>query len=164
MHRAEMVEVLVRHLPSSCSIHTSKRLVKYTDSGTSYTLLFADGTKATADVVIGADGIKSKIRAAMYDYTHQQECKKKANVRREECERCRKATPKWTGTIAYRYLIPAEKLRQINPNHKALEIVAPMSVSLSVIVSCKEEKRLFPSIQARRRFVISLIISSKRRN
>ena len=155
MHRAEMVEVLVRHLPSSCSIHTSKRLVKYTDSGTSYTLLFADGTKATADVIIGADGIKSKIRAAMYDYTHQQECKKKANVRREECERCRKATPKWTGTIAYRYLIPAEKLREIAPRHHALECVSPLSVSVDAFLSLSHANIGFPcSIQARRRFVV----------
>ncbi|KAI1794422.1 hypothetical protein LXA43DRAFT_1059245 [Ganoderma leucocontextum] len=129
MHRAEMVDVLVQNLPSSCSIHTSKRLVKYTDSGISYTLHFADGSKATADVIVGADGIKSKTRAAMYDYAHQRECAKKANVRREECERCRKAMPKWTGTIAYRYLVPAEKLREINPKHHALEIVAPMSYS-----------------------------------
>ncbi len=135
MHRAEMVEVLVRNLPASCSVHTSKRLVKYTDSGISYTLHFADGTKATADVIVGADGIKSKTRAAMYDYAHQQECTKKATAGKEECERCKKATPKWTGTIAYRYLIPAEKLREINPNHKALEIVAPMSVSASIVMS-----------------------------
>ncbi|KAM5530281.1 hypothetical protein V8D89_016060 [Ganoderma adspersum] len=135
MHRAEMVEVLMRNLPSSCSIHTSKRLVKYTDSGIAYTLHFADGTKATADVIVGADGIKSKTRAAMYDYAHQAKCIKKANVRREECERCRKATPKWTGTIAYRYLIPADKLREINPNHKALEIVAPMSHVITYPIS-----------------------------
>ena len=140
MHRAEMVDVLVRNLPASCTVHTSKRLVKYTDSGMSYTLHFADGTKATADVIIGADGIKSKTRAAMYDYAHQRECAKKTSARREECERCGKATPKWTGTIAYRYLIPAEKLREIAPRHHALECVSPLSVSddpLFVDVSCE---------------------------
>ncbi|TBU59381.1 hypothetical protein BD310DRAFT_1010505 [Dichomitus squalens] len=132
MHRAEMVDILVRNIPASCAVHTSKRLVKYTDSGTSYTLHFADGTKATADVIVGADGIKSKTRAAMYDYAHQRECAKKGIVKKEECERCKKAVPKWTGTIAYRYLIPSESLREIEPKHHALECVLIMLACMNI--------------------------------
>ena len=128
-----MVDVLVRHLPKTCSIHTSKRLVTYTEalnaqSGTVYTLHFADGSTAEADVLIGADGIKSKTRAAMYDLAHQRECSQ--DVRREECARCRHATPLWTGTVAYRYLIPAERMRQVNPMHTALQIKSPLNVRL----------------------------------
>ena len=53
MHRAEMVDVLLRHLPQSCAIHTSKRLLTYTEDKdrNTYVLHFADGTTATADVV-----------------------------------------------------------------------------------------------------------------
>ena len=77
MHRADMVDVFVRHLPASCTIHTSKRLIKYTEPrhpGGAYVLHFADGSVAEADVIIGADGIKSKTRASMYEYAHAREC------------------------------------------------------------------------------------------
>ncbi|KAI0666040.1 hypothetical protein C8Q78DRAFT_995036 [Trametes maxima] len=131
MHRADMVDVLVKNLPASCSIHTCKRLVKYTATSRGgspvYTLHFADGTSAEADVIIGADGIKSKTRASMYEYAHQRDCPQ--NTTREECERCLKATPKWTGTVGYRYLIPSEKMREVNPEHHALKIKSPMSYS-----------------------------------
>ncbi|KAI0773492.1 hypothetical protein C8Q74DRAFT_1368087 [Fomes fomentarius] len=132
MHRADMVNVLVQHLPKGCSVHTCKKLLTYTESvdgksGMAYTLHFADGTTAEADVLIGADGIKSKVRAAMYDSAHQRECANAKEGKREECERCKHATPLWTGTVAYRELIPTERLRQVNPNHHALHIKSPMN-------------------------------------
>lgn len=153
MHRAEMVGVFVRHLPPHCAIHTSKRFVRYTEravsststngvshnlpvNGAAYTLHFADGTTAEADVLVGADGIKSKTRAALYGYAHAQECVNDDSSeapRPEECERCKRATPQWAGTIAYRHLIPSEQLRAINPKHRVLETPALMSVSGSVL-------------------------------
>lgn len=133
MHRAEMVDVFMRNLPTQCQIHTSKRLVKYTETSkkgtTVYRLHFADETTAEADVIIGADGIKSKTRAAMYEYAHSSECK--SETRREECGRCRFATPRWTGIVTYRYLIPSEKLRAINPNHRVFDSPALLSVSMT---------------------------------
>ena len=141
MHRAEMMDVLVRNLPKHCSIHTSKRLVDYSESASpesgeslpqaSYTLHFADGTMAEADVIIGADGIKSKTRAAMYRHAHARDCANPSVTSLEECERCRHATPKWTGSVGYRYLIPSEKLRDINSGHRVLESPALISVSMS---------------------------------
>ncbi|KAI0640657.1 hypothetical protein C8Q79DRAFT_1004238 [Trametes meyenii] len=137
MHRADMVDVLVKNLPASCSIHTSKRLVNYTETSgggsAAYTLHFADGTSAEADVIIGADGIKSKTRASMYEYAHQLDCP--PDVTREKCERCSKATPKWTGTVGYRYLIPSEKMREVNPEHHALKIKSPMSHVITYPIS-----------------------------
>ncbi|KAI0365439.1 FAD/NAD(P)-binding domain-containing protein [Pilatotrama ljubarskyi] len=132
MHRADMVDVLVKNLPESCSVHTSKRLLNYSetskeDGSTVYTLHFADDTTAEADVLIGADGIKSKTRASMFDYAHGRDCS--LEVKREECERCSRATPKWTGTVGYRYLIPTERMLEVNPEHHALKIKAPMSYS-----------------------------------
>lgn len=132
MHRADMVDVLVKHIPPSCTVHTSKRLLSYSSaaadaSGTPvYTLHFADGTTAEADVIVGGDGIKSKVRAAMYDSAHARDCKK--GVKREECGRCGRATPKWTGTVGYRFLIPSERMREVNPEHHALKVTSPMSV------------------------------------
>ena len=133
MHRADLVNTLVRNVPASCSIHTSKRLLHYTEptgDSAAYVLHFADGTTAEADVIIGADGINSKTRGAMYQYAHTRDCANADKVKREDCERCKHATPKWTGTVAYRFLIPTEKLREINPVHRALEVKSPMSVSV----------------------------------
>ncbi|CDO69443.1 hypothetical protein BN946_scf184817.g3 [Trametes cinnabarina] len=142
MHRADMVAVLVKNLPASCSIHTSKRLTHYTETAravggredrTVYTLHFADGTTAETDVLIGADGIKSKTRTALYDLAHARECEK--GVSKEECERCMRATPKWTGTVGYRYLIPAERMREVNPEHTALKIKVPLSHIITYPIS-----------------------------
>ncbi|KAL1937333.1 hypothetical protein VTO73DRAFT_13846 [Trametes versicolor] len=133
MHRADMVDVLVKHIPPSCTIHTSKRLLSYTSAAADangtlvYTLHFADGSTAEADVIVGGDGIKSKVRAAMYDFAHARDCAK--GMKREECERCGRATPKWTGTVGYRFLIPSERMREVNPEHHALKVTSPMSYS-----------------------------------
>ena len=137
MHRADMVEVFVRHLPHNCSVHTSTRLIKYNESSQSdgpFTLNFEDGSTAEADVLIGADGIKSKTRATMYQYAHARECLRDSEARsKDECERCKRASPRWTGTLAYRYLIPVEKMKAVNPYNHALTVKAPMSVSFSLL-------------------------------
>lgn len=132
MHRAEMVDVFMRNFPASCSIHTSKRLLDYTELSRNgakvYMLHFTDGTTAEADVIIGADGIKSKTRAAMYNIAHERDCALASAVEREDCERCKAATPKWTGIVTYRTLIPSESLREINPDHRVLLTPALLSV------------------------------------
>lgn len=124
MHRAELVDILVRHLPSFCKIRTSKRLLTYTESPEgnkgrdSITLHFADGTTEKADVLIGADGVKSATRMAMYNIRHAKDCP--PGIAREQCEKCKPSTPHWTGTVAYRNLIPTEQLIKIRPDHRAL--------------------------------------------
>lgn len=44
-------------------IEHGKRMVKAVDNGTCVTVHFADGTEATGDILIGADGIRSTIRS-----------------------------------------------------------------------------------------------------
>jgi salicylate hydroxylase/6-hydroxynicotinate 3-monooxygenase len=61
MHRAELHEALLSVLPPEI-IHLGCRLVGLDQAGGSVTLTFADGSRATADAVIGADGVHSVVR------------------------------------------------------------------------------------------------------
>ncbi|EMD38820.1 hypothetical protein CERSUDRAFT_151487 [Gelatoporia subvermispora B] len=121
LHRADMMGLLQRNLPPTCTIHTSKRLLHYTHdgpaSGAGITLHFADGSTAQTDVLIGADGIRSPTRATLYRNAHQEECEKAVS----EC-RCKAATPMWSGTLAYRCLISVEELEWLHPGHRAAKI------------------------------------------
>jgi salicylate hydroxylase len=44
------------------NIHLGKQLVRFDDSGAEAQLYWADGTQATADLVVGADGVRSVMR------------------------------------------------------------------------------------------------------
>ena len=61
MHRAELHDALASVLPSEI-IHLGKKLVGLDQAGGTVTLTFADGTRAEADAVIGADGVHSTVR------------------------------------------------------------------------------------------------------
>src|SRR6266540_1467731 len=60
MHRAELHAALLSVLPSDV-IHLGKKLVGLDQAAGGVTLSFADGTRATADAVIGADGVHSTV-------------------------------------------------------------------------------------------------------
>jgi 2-polyprenyl-6-methoxyphenol hydroxylase-like FAD-dependent oxidoreductase len=61
MHRADLHEALLSALPAG-TIHHNRRLVGLDQAAGSVALTFADGSKATADAVIGADGVHSVVR------------------------------------------------------------------------------------------------------
>jgi 2-polyprenyl-6-methoxyphenol hydroxylase-like FAD-dependent oxidoreductase len=61
MHRAELHEALVSAIPQDI-VHLNKKLAGLEQSGTHVTLVFADGTRALADAVVGADGVHSVVR------------------------------------------------------------------------------------------------------
>ena len=62
MHRADLHEALYSVLPPEI-VHLGKNLVGLDQSGGQVTMSFADGSKATADAVIGADGVHSTVRS-----------------------------------------------------------------------------------------------------
>ena len=89
-HRAHFVNDLIAAVPKD-RVHMSKRLIKIEDNFRSdepVALSFADGTTATADAVIGADGIHSYVREFM--------------MGKEE------AKPTFSGSVAYRGLVPMD--------------------------------------------------------
>jgi len=61
MHRADLHAALVSVLPRDI-IHLNKKLTGLDQASGQVTLTFADGTRAQADAVIGADGVHSLVR------------------------------------------------------------------------------------------------------
>ena len=64
IHRADFHDLLVARVQalSPDCIHLSKRATGFDESCDSVTLTFDDGTSATGDLLVGADGVKSIIR------------------------------------------------------------------------------------------------------
>jgi 2-polyprenyl-6-methoxyphenol hydroxylase-like FAD-dependent oxidoreductase len=61
MHRADLHDALASVVPSD-AVHLNKKVTGLVQHGKLVTLSFADGTQATADLVIGADGVHSTVR------------------------------------------------------------------------------------------------------
>ncbi len=61
MHRADLHEALCSVVPME-HIQLNKKLVGLEQNGGPVTLRFADGTTAEADLVVGSDGVHSKVR------------------------------------------------------------------------------------------------------
>ena len=72
-------------------IHLGHRLVGLEDKGDRVEARFDNGARTTADVLVGADGIHSTVRAALFG---------------EEA-------PRFAGCVAYRGLVPAERIADL---------------------------------------------------
>src|SRR5215207_10122757 len=79
MHRADLLAALVAAVPAEC-VHLAHRLIGFEDRGDRVDARFADGSRATVDVLVGADGIHSLVRRTPFGPEH----------------------PRFTGCIAYR--------------------------------------------------------------
>ncbi|KAI8996447.1 FAD/NAD(P)-binding domain-containing protein [Trametes punicea] len=122
-HRADFHGVLLRHLPSRCRTFTRKRLISYQQtsgpSRNAVVLHFQDGTSASYDLLIGADGIKSAARSTL---VKELASIARARSRPGDAQRLLEAEyPRWSGTLAYRAVIPSDKLRALIPSHRVLE-------------------------------------------
>ena len=90
IHRADVLAVLADTVPAECVVF-SKRLRTLTQSDAGVQLVFEDGQQALHDVVLGADGIHSKVRSALFG---------------EE-------QPRFTGVVSFRAVVPTDKVRQV---------------------------------------------------
>lgn len=117
-HRSDFQQVLLRRLASSsCKTYCGKRLRTYTQRPSEpIKLLFEDGSTATCDVLVGADGLKSAVRQTlMTEKAHSAQ----SEGRRADAADCLASIdPLWSGTNSYRALIPADRLRALYPNHR----------------------------------------------
>ncbi|KII86084.1 hypothetical protein PLICRDRAFT_309836 [Plicaturopsis crispa FD-325 SS-3] len=115
LHRADMLHTLLENLPRTCTLHLSKRLTKYVQkSSGAITLYFADGSAVDADVLVGADGVRSPTRATLFEDL----AATKGDARNADYRQY--IPPKWCGLLAYRSVFPAENLKARNPGHLAL--------------------------------------------
>jgi salicylate hydroxylase len=64
LRRADFLDALVNLIPKEIT-HFGKRLVRLEETPDGIQLEFADGTSAAADVVVGCDGIRSKVKESM---------------------------------------------------------------------------------------------------
>lgn len=91
IHRADLLDVLLTGLQRS-QYRLSAHVDRFEQDRDSVTIVLSDGTTATGDVLIAADGIHSVIRAQMFG-----------------TER-----PRYTGNVAWRGLVPAEKVAHLD--------------------------------------------------
>ena len=96
VHRGDLHALMVDQ-PDQDRLHFGKRLEKVDDQGDQVVMNFADGTEATADLVIGADGVNSVIREHLLG---------------EEA-------PIYSGWVAHRAIISAEKLKAYDLDFEA---------------------------------------------
>ena len=91
MHRADLLSALTGAFPAE-RVHVGHRCVELIDHGDRVSLGFANGERTDVDLVVGADGIHSAVRTIL-----------------SGPER-----PRFTGCVAYRGLVPAERLRDLD--------------------------------------------------
>jgi salicylate hydroxylase len=68
VHRADLQDELIKAVrrEKADAIHLGARCAGFTESAHEVTVRFDDGTTRTADILIGADGIHSKMRQALF--------------------------------------------------------------------------------------------------
>jgi salicylate hydroxylase len=129
VHRAEFHEVLLNRLPSRCKTSTSKRLERYVQRpGAPIILHFQDGSTATCDILIGADGLKSVVRKTMYQEAATSAESEHRNADAAELRDL--SMPRFSGVFSYRTLIPAERLSSISPQHRVFSSAVQVRCSL----------------------------------
>jgi salicylate hydroxylase len=96
IHRADMLAMLAEGLPAD-RLHLGHKVIGVTDSGERVELQFANGAGASADIVIGADGIRSVVRQILLGPEN----------------------PQFTGCIAYRGLVPTDRVPPGELHHES---------------------------------------------
>jgi len=90
VHRADLLNVLLSGL-GDAHCHLNARLARFAQHADGVAVTLADGRAFAGDVLIGADGIHSTVRAQLFGAEH----------------------PRYTGNVAWRGLLPAERVAHL---------------------------------------------------
>ncbi|KAF9471764.1 salicylate hydroxylase [Pholiota conissans] len=107
-HRADLQQTLVSKLTGD--LHLGHRFASYEEVDEEIRIHFENGATATCDLLIGMDGIKSTVRKSL--------------LIKQGLPNSPSMEPIWSGTIAYRGLVPRDELDKIFPGHRS--ITTPM--------------------------------------
>ena len=102
LHRADLLSIIASAFPAE-RIHLGHRLVGLADKGDHVAAAFANGARITTGVLVGADGIHSTVRAVL--------------LGEEE--------PRFAGCVAYRGLVPVERVAHLGLERGAQSWVGP---------------------------------------
>src|SRR6516164_3620478 len=102
VHRADLLAIIASGFAPE-RLHLGHRLVGLSDKGDRVEAWFENSVRMTADVVIGADGINSAVRAALLG---------------EEA-------PRFAGCVAYRGLVPVERIADLELERGSQSWVGP---------------------------------------
>jgi len=91
-HRAELLDVLLTGLTDRSGIILGSRVTRVDQDANGVTLTLANGETAHGDILIAADGIHSTIRGQLFG----------------------KELPRYTGNVAWRGLVPAERVAHLD--------------------------------------------------
>jgi salicylate hydroxylase len=91
LHRGDLHRVLAGAVPAD-RLHLGRRFTHLVDRGDKVEAHFDNGGSIAVDVVVGADGIHSAVRHALFGPER----------------------PRFTGCVAYRGLVPAERLAHLH--------------------------------------------------
>lgn len=126
IHRNLLITILKDAVNAErlCSVHTASRLTSYAETADGLALTFSNGASARADVLVGADGVRSAVRQGMFS-----QHKTDGGVKPEPS-----VNAKWSGTIAYRALVTAEQLQRVHGGpHSAATVFNIVSLPHRVV-------------------------------
>ena len=105
IYRADYIAVLLKALRAKRpdAVHLGAEIIGYEQTTNAVRAQLADGSHITGDVLIGSDGVHSLIRTAMMGDD----------------------TPVFTGNVAWRAVVPTEKLGDLAPRPTACVWVGP---------------------------------------
>lgn len=120
MHRGDLHAALLSLLPPE-SIQLGKKIRGLEQDEAGVTLFFADGSRARADAVIGADGVHSVVRQVLFG-----------------SER-----PRYTGRIAYRATFPAALLGDLDLSDGTTKWWGPDRHIVIYYINAKKDEAYF---------------------
>ncbi|KAI0722030.1 FAD/NAD(P)-binding domain-containing protein [Cerioporus squamosus] len=114
--RAEVQKAFLGRLQASDRVHVGKRFVSYiqpADGTGPIELSFQDGTTVTCDILVGADGVRSGVRASMYSQLAQA---KEGEGKQQEADDLRShVDPIFSGSSIYRTVIHKSGETAVHP-------------------------------------------------